>query len=168
MSLEGLLAEFEQLRQRESGRTLQGQEAPPLGDVDVPAPPPAPQLQCSGLDLAMVGLSQSSPDRPLRGLAVQVEAARLSHDDELARRSAKLEVVQVRPLCARVLARSLGGRTVTLHRWLGVQGELEEYGRARLKLRRDVSSLVVEVARHQSRLAAMAAECGQLQEGGRL
>lgn len=169
MSLEGILAEFEQLRQ-ESERALQGKEVPvtSLGDVaildvDVSAVPPAPQLRCSGLgvELELVGLSQSSPDRPLRGLAVQVEAARLSQDDELERRSAKLEEIKVTPKLSALVVR----KCVVRHCCLCVQGELGKYGRARLKLRREVGSLMLEVSRRQSTLAAMAEEGGHLQEG---
>ena len=46
------------------------------------------------------------------------------------------------------------------------QSELEEYGHEKLKLRREVDSLLLEVSRRQSTLSSMAAERGQLQEGG--
>ena len=98
MSLEEILAQFEQLRQ-ETGRALQGQAVPSpgplsvLGSVDNPAAP----LEL-GLELADQLSQPSSPGRPLRGLAVQVEAARLSHEDELAWRSAKLEELKVAPV----------------------------------------------------------------------
>ena len=48
------------------------------------------------------------------------------------------------------------------------QDELEGYGRDKLKLRREVDSLLLEVSRRQSTLSSMAAERGQLQEGGLL
>ena len=48
------------------------------------------------------------------------------------------------------------------------QDELEGCGRDKLKLRREVDSLLLEVSRRQSTLSSMAAERGQLQEGGLL
>ena len=113
MSLEEVLAEFQQLRRgRGQGeRALLGQNVlvPSLGDaaalgVDCPAGPsslellPSPPL-CGvelGAELELAGLCPSSPDWQLRGLAVQVEAARLSQDDQLQRRSAKLEKIKVK------------------------------------------------------------------------
>ena len=48
------------------------------------------------------------------------------------------------------------------------RGELEGYGRDKVKPHREVDSLLLEVSRRQSTLSSMAAEGGQLQEGGLL
>ena len=99
MSSKELLAQLNQLRQ-ETGRAVQGQAVPSpgplsvLGSVDTSAAPLEPGWSWR----TSYPSASSSSGRPLRGLAVQVEAARLSHEDELARRSAKLEMLKVAPV----------------------------------------------------------------------